>query len=191
MKTVKVKQKKNEEKKDIAGRIVGLIFLTLLIAVGYYMYDMFSPLKIDSNTTAGDWHHTAEMNEKKTDHWVFNSDGTAMHYKMNNETKLLEDKVTYNYTIRIAQDTYQEYIDQGILKKAASGGYEDKNGVKYSTLDPDKTQAEMVLVTSNVRKSEQETLTIRVTHLSKVEMDVIFIYDRFNTTTTRLTKNLF
>ena len=191
MKTVKVKQKKNEEKKDIAGRIVGLIFLTLLIAVGYYMYDMFRPLQIDSDTTAGDWHHTAEMNEKKTEHWVFNSDGTAYSYTMNNETKIMENKVTYDYTIRIAQDTYQQYIDQGILKKAASGGYEDRNGVKYTTLDQDKTQAEMVLVMSNVRKTEQKTITIRVTHLSKVEMDVIFINDRFVTTTTRLTKNLF
>ena len=191
MKTVKVKQKKNEEKKDIAGRIVGLIFLTLLIAVGYYMYDMFRPLSIDSDTTAGDWHHTAEMNEKRTEHWVFNNDGTAMSYTMNNETKMMEDEVTYDYYICIAQETYQQYIDQGILKKAASGGYEDSNGVKYSTLDPDKTQAEMVLTTSHVRKADEKTLRIRVTHLSKVEMDVIFINDRWTTTTTRLTKNLF
>ena len=87
MKTVKVKQKKNEEKKDIAGRIVGLIFLTLLIAVGYYMYDMFRTRPITTNNLAGDWHHTAEMNEKNTDHWVFNSDGTAMSYVLNNDTK--------------------------------------------------------------------------------------------------------
>ena len=191
MKTVKVKQKKNEEKKDIAGRIVGLIFLTLLIAVGYYMYDMFRPLKIDSETTAGDWHHTAEMNEKKTEHWVFNSDGTAMSYTMNNETKTMENKVTYNYTIRIAEETYQQYIEDGTLKKAASGGYEDKNGVKYSTLDPEKTRAEIIVTTSNVRKADEKTYAIRVTHLSKVEMDIIFIHDRFTTTTTRMTKNLF
>ncbi len=191
MKTVKVKQKKNEEKKDIAGRIVGLIFLTLLIAVGYYMYDMFRPLSIDSDTTAGDWHHTAEMNETRTEHWVFNNDGTAMSYTMNNETKMMEDEVTYDYYICIAQETYQQYIDQGILMKAASGGYEDSNGVKYSTLDPDKTQAEMVLTTSHVRKADEKTIRIRVTNLSKVEMDVIFINDRWTTTTTRLTKNLF
>ena len=191
MKTVKVKQKKNEEKKDIAGRIVGLIFLTLLIAVGYYMYDMFHAQVITSDTIAGDWHHTAEMNEKNTEHWVFNSDGTAMSYMLNNDTKEQSNEKTYTYTIRIAQDTYQQYIDDGILKKAARGGYEDHNGVTYTTLDEGKTQAELVVTTSNVRKADQETYAIRVTMLCKVEMDVIYIYDRFTTDTTRLTKNLF
>lgn len=191
MKTVKVKQKKNEEKKDIAGRIVGLIFLALLIAVGYYMYDMFHTQPINSDTIAGDWHHTAELNERNTEHWVFNSDGTAMSYMLDNDTKLRSEEKTYTYTIRIAQDTFQQYIDDGILKKAARGGYEDRNGVSYSTLDDDKTQPELVVTTSNVRKSDQETYAIRVTLLCKVEMDVIYIYNRFTTDTTRMTKNLF
>lgn len=191
MKTVKVKQKKTGEKKDIAGRIVGLIFLALLIAVGYYMYDMFHAQVITSDTIAGDWHHTAELNERNTEHWVFNSDGTAMNYTLDNETKIRTEEKTYTYIIRIAQDTYQQYIDAGILKKAARGGYEDRNGVTYSTLDEGKTQAEIVVTTSNVRKSEQETFAIRVTLLCKVEMDVIYIYNRFTTDTTRLTKNLF
>ena len=191
MKTVKVKQKKNEEKKDIAGRIVGLIFLALLIAVGYYMYDMFHAQPITSDNIAGDWHHTAELNEKNTEHWVFNSDGTAMSFMLDNDTKLRSQEKTYTYTIRIAQDTFQKYIDDGFLKKAARGGYEDRNGVTYSMLDEDKTQAELVVTTSNVRKSDQETYAIRVTLLCKVEMDIIYIYDRFTTETTRMTKNLF
>ena len=191
MKTVKVKQKKNEEKKDIAGRIVGIIFLAILIAVGYYMFDMFRTRKITSDNIAGDWHHTAEMNEKKTDHGVFNSDGTAMSYVLNNENKIQEDKKTYTYYIRIAQDLHQQYIEEGILKKTEEGFYVDHNGVKYTTLDEDKTQAELVVTTSGVRKSEQQTYAIRVTLLCKVEMDVIYIYDRFTTDTTRLTKNLF
>ena len=191
MKTVKVKQKKNEEKKDIAGRIVGIIFLAILIAVGYYMFDMFRTRKITSDSIAGDWHHTAEMNEKKTDHWVFNSDGTAMSYVLNNENKIQEDKKTYTYYIRIAQDLHQQYIEEGILKKTEDGFYVDHNGVKYTTLDEDKTQAELVVTTSGVRKSEQQTYSIRVTLLCKVEMDIIYIYDRFTTDTTRLTKNLF
>ena len=191
MKTVKVKQKKNEEKKDIAGRIVGLIFLTLVIAVGYYMYDMFRTRPITSDGIAGDWHHTAELNEKNTDHWVFNSDGTAMNFTLNNDTKARSNEKTYTYTIRIAEETYQKYIDDGILKKAPEGGYKDHNGVTYTTLDEGKTQAELVVTTSNVRKSEQETYAIRVTLLCKVEMDIIYIYDRFTTDTTRMTKNLF
>ncbi len=192
MKTVKVKQKKNEEKKDIAGRIVGLIFLTLLIAVGYYMYDMFRTRPITTNNLAGDWHHTAEMNEKNTDHWVFNSDGTAMSYVLNNDTKERMEEKTYTYTVRIAQETFQAYIDDGLLKKVpGSSEYVDGNGVTFSTLDEGKTQAELVVTTSNVRKSEQETFAIRVTLLSKAEMDVIYIYNRFTTDTTRMTKNLF
>ena len=191
MKTVKVKQKKNAEKKDYAGRFVGLVFLLILIAVCYYMYDMFRSRVITSESIAGDWHHTAEMNEKSTEHWVFNTDGTAMKYVLDNDTKIRSQEVTYTYTIRIAEDTYQKYIDNGILKKAARGGYEDSNGVIYSTLDEGKTQAELVVTTSNVRKSDEETYAIRVTLLSKAEMDIIYIYDRFTTDTTRLTKNLF
>lgn len=191
MKTVKVKQKKNREKRDIAGMIVGIIFLTLLIAVGYYMFDMFRSRKITSDGIAGDWHHTAELNEKKTEHWVFNDDGTAMSYTMDNDTKLRMDEKTYTYYIRIAQEAYEQYIQEGILKKDSEGLYHDKNGVVYKTLDEGKTQAEVVVTTSGVRKSEQETYAIRVTLLSKVEMDVIYIYDRFTTDTTRLTKNLF
>ncbi len=191
MKTVKVKQKKNAEKKDYAGRVVGLIFLIILIGVGYYMYDMFRSRAITSESIAADWHHTAEMNEKNTKHWVFNTDGTAMSYMLDNDTKIMSQQKTYTYVIRIAQETYQQYIDEGVLKKAARGGYEDRNGVIYSTLDEGKTQAEVVVTTSNVRKSDQETMAIRVTLLSKAEMDVIYIYDRFTTNTTRLTKNLF
>ena len=191
MQTVRVKQKRTDEKKDIAGRIVGIIFLTMVIAVCYYMYDMFRARPITSGQIAGDWHHTAEMNEKNTDHWVFNSDGTAMSYVLNNDTKEQTEQKTYTYTIRISQELFQQYIDEGILKKSVKGGYEDSNGVSYSTLDEGKTQAELVVTTSNVRKSEQETYAIRVTLLSKVEMDIIYIYDRFTTDTTRLTKNLF
>lgn len=192
MKTVKVKQKKTGEKKDIAGMIVGLIFLSLLIAAGYYMFDMFRSRPITSDGIAGDWHHTAELNEKNTDHWVFNNDGTAMSYTLNNDTKERTDEKTYTYTIRIAQEKYQEYIDSGVLKKSLDDGlYRDRNDVVYSSLDEGKTQAEVVVTTSNVRKSEEQTYAIRVTLLSKAEMDVIYIYDRFTTDTTRMTKKLF
>ena len=41
MATIKVKPKQEVEPKDVAGRIIGALFLIMLLAGGYYLFDMF------------------------------------------------------------------------------------------------------------------------------------------------------
>ena len=161
MKTVKVKQKKTE-KRDVAGIIIGILFFLMLAAVIYYVADMLIiSREINEQNIAGDWHQTKEVGENKTEHWVFNTDGTAVYYVINNETKTRSEEKTYTYTL--------EPPEQG------------------------KTHPIIRVVPTNVRKKEKEegTMDIRVSRVTKAEMTVEFIYNRFNTKTTRLTKDLF
>ena len=160
MKTVKVKQKKTE-KKDVAGIIIGILFFLMLAAVCYYVADMLIIAReINEQNIAGDWKQTKEINEDKTEHWVFLEDGHATYYVINNKTNLREEEKSYTYTI--------EPPEEG------------------------KTHPIIKAVPSNVRKKEQEagTINIRVSRVTKAEMNVEFIYDRFTTKTTRLTKDL-
>ena len=161
MKTVKVKQKKTE-KRDVAGIIIGILFFLMLAAVCYYVADMLIiGREINVQNISGDWHQTKELNEDRTEHWVFTSDGRAIYYVVNNNTNQKEEEKTYTYTI--------EPPEEG------------------------KTHPIIRVVPSNVRKTEQEegTMDIRVSRVTKAEMTVEFIYNRYNTKTTRLTKDLF
>ena len=161
MKTVKVKQKKTE-KRDVAGIIIGILFFLMLAAVCYYVADMLIiGREINEQNISGDWHQTKELNEDRTEHWVFTPDGRATYYVVNNNTNQKEEEKTYTYTI--------EPPEEG------------------------KTHPIIRVVPTNVRKTEQEegTMDIRVSRVTKAEMTVEFIYNRFNTKTTRLTKDLF
>lgn len=161
MKTVKVKQKKTE-KRDVAGIIIGILFFLMLAAVIYYVADMLVIAReINMQNIAGDWHQTKEVGENRTEHWVFTADGLAKYYVINNKTNTREDEKSYTYTL--------EPPEEG------------------------KTHPIIRIVPTNVRKSEQEagTMDIRVSRVTKAEMTVEFIYNRFNTKTTRLTKDLF
>ena len=161
MKTVKVKQKKTE-KRDVAGIIIGIMFFLMLAAVIYYVADnMIIAREINMQNISGDWHTTKEVGETKTEHWVFTPDGQANYYVVNNKTKTKEKEQHYTYTI--------EPPEEG------------------------KTHPIVRVVPTGVRKKEQEegTMDIRVSRVTKVEMTVEFIYNRFNTKTTRLTKDLF
>ena len=161
MKTVKVKQKKTE-KRDVAGIIIGILFFLMLAAVIYYVADMLVIARdINMDNISGDWHQTKEVGEDKTEHWVFTPSGEAQHYVINNKTKTKEDEKHYTYTI--------EPPEEG------------------------KTHPIIRVVPTGVRRKEQEegTMDIRVSRVTKAEMTVEFIYNRFTTKTTRLTKDLF
>ncbi len=56
-----------------------------------------------------------------------------------------------------------------------------------------KTYPEIVVTTDDPKKrdSEETSITLRVSRLCRVEMSLEFIYDRFNTETTRFTKRIF
>ncbi|MBR5421554.1 MAG: hypothetical protein IK115_10430 [Lachnospiraceae bacterium] len=161
MQTVRVKQKRTE-KKDIGGFIIGVLFFLMLGAAIYYVADMLIiSREITMENVAGDWHQTKEVGEKVSEHWSFTEDGHAVYYELENDTKKRINEKTYTYTI--------EPPEEG------------------------KTHPIIRVVPSNVRKAEKEagTIDIRVSRVTKAEMTVEFIYDRFTTKTTRLTKNLF
>ena len=161
MKTVKVKQKKTE-KKDIAGIIIGILFFTMLIAVVYYVADMLIiSREVNMQNISGDWHITRNVTDKEVEHWVFLEDGTARTYTLNKEDGTRSNEKTYDFTLLPPEEG--------------------------------KTHPMIHLVPSNVRKSEKEdgTMNVRVSHVTKAEMTVEFVYDRFTTETTRMTKDLF
>ena len=161
MKTVKVKQKKTE-KRDVAGIIIGIIFFMMLVAVIYYVADnLVIAREVNMQNISGDWHQTKDVGETKTEHWVFTPDGQANYYVYNKKIKAKENEKHYTYTI--------EPPEEG------------------------KTHPIIRVVPVGVRKSEQEagTMDIRVSRVTKSEMTVEFIYTRFKTKTTRLTKDLF
>ena len=163
MKTVKIKQK-NTEKKDVAGIIIGLMFFAMLAAVVYFVADsLIISREITPENISKDWHYTKNVGEDETTHWTFSPDGYATTYKMNNNTKIKSDEVRYTYTI----DPPEEGKTHPVIH-----------------VTPDDRK---------LTKAEREAgrFGIRVTRVTKAEMDVEFIYDRFTTETTRLTTKLF
>ncbi len=174
MQTIKVKQKKTE-KKDIGGIIIGLIFLAVLIVVGWFVADnLIIGRDVTPQNIAKDWHITKEVGERDVEHWQFTNeageningtyDGIAINYKINTETNVMGDRIRYTYRIEPPAEgkTHPE-----LLLIPEPGSYKNKD------------------------ERDQKSMRIRVSRVTKAEMTVEFIYDRFTTKTTRMITDLF
>lgn len=174
MQTIKVKQKKTE-KKDIGGMIIGLIFLAVLIVVGYFVADnLIIGRDVTVENISKDWHISKEVGAKSVEHWQFTNepgsnvngsyDGIAINYSISTEDNVMSDRVRYTYTI--------EPPSEG------------------------KTHPELALVPEpgsykNEIEKDEKSLRIRISRVTKAEMTVEFIFDRFTTKTTRMVTDLF
>ena len=167
MATIKVKPKQEVEPKDVAGRIIGLLFFLMLAAGAYYLFDMFRGLDINNENLQGEWRIPARFDETTEEYWQFTpaADGTqtgiALNYKRNKKTAERTDEIEYDYVL-------EEYINENDEEQ--------------------KTRQHILITTRNVKRSEKKTYEIRITSLSKMELSVTFVYDRFTTELTRLTR---
>ncbi len=176
MRTVRVKQKKREEdKKDWGGMIIGLFFLAFLIGAIYFVADKFASVDVDENSLNGDW--TISNSEKAvSEHWVFSSD-VARHYSYDNNTNTIVEgsDVSYKYKIVLEEGKTQKDV---VLVETIRG----------------------VKVPEPIKDGYKVLKRIRFSKLSKVEADVFFLYgngsvgDNAGTdksVTARMTKPLF
>ena len=165
MATIKVKPKVEKEPKDVAGRIIGFLFLLMLLAGGYFMFDMFSQIDKVNENIQGEWDIPAQLGEDSCDCWQFTTDGkaegntgVALSFTKDKKTGERSNIVEYTYVI-------EEYTDSA-----------------------DTVRTHIVVTTSGVKRSEMVSKEIRITSLSKMEMSVTFVNDRFHTDITRLTR---
>lgn len=164
MATIKVKPKQEVEPKDVAGRIIGALFLIMLLAGGYYLFDMFRTIEMTDSGIQGEWIIPADFGSSETDCWQFvagaegNNTGIAYRYTRNMKNGTRTNETEYDYSLEDYTD------DQGIVRK------------------------HILVTTRNVRVSERETFEIRLTSLSKIEMSVIFVYGNATTNVTRMTR---
>lgn len=164
MATIKVKPKQEVEPKDVAGRIIGALFLIMLLAGGYYLFDMFRTIEMTDSGIQGEWIIPADFGSSETECWQFTASGEgdntgiARKYTRNMRNGTRTNEVEYDYSLEDYTD------DQGNVRK------------------------HILVTTKNVRLSERETYEIRITSLSKIEMSVIFVYKNATTNVTRLTR---
>ncbi|MCR5119020.1 MAG: hypothetical protein K6B44_05300 [Lachnospiraceae bacterium] len=176
MKTVRVKQKKkDEDKKDWGGIIIGIFFLAFVVGAGYFVYDKFASIEVDEHALAGTW--TVSTSEKdKTEYWIFAGDQVTRYVYDNNKNEEVKgSRAVFRYELVLDEGktqkdvVFRELIREGIAKP------------------------ELIESKGEVLKK------IRFSKLSKVEADVFFLYGRGDLTnpytdksiTARLTKPLF
>ena len=174
MQTIKVKQKKTE-KKDIGGMIIGLIFLAVLIAVGWFVADnLIIGREVTVENIAKVWHIPKDVGGKDIEYWEFIDqpgenvngvyEGIAKTYKKNADTNVNGESTRYTFTIHPPSEgkTHPE-----LWLVPEPGSYKDKN------------------------ERDQKSLKIRVSRVTRAEMTVELVYDRFTTKTTRMVTDLF
>ena len=176
MKTVKVKQKKKEEdKKDWGGIIIGLFFLAFVVGAGYFVYDKFASLEVEEHNLAGTW--TVSTSEKdQTEYWIFAGDQVTRYVWDNNKNEQVKgSRAVFRYDL---------VLDEGKTQKDVVFREQIREGIE---------KPELIYNGSEVLKK------IRFTKLSKVEADVFFLYGNGDlnnpytdkSVTARLTKPLF
>ncbi len=176
MKTVKVKQKKkDEDKKDWGGIIIGIFFLAFVFGAGYFVYDKFATQEVDEYNLAGTW--TVSSSEKdKTEYWIFSSDQVTRYIWDNDKNEQVKgSRAVFKYEI---------VLDEGKTQKDVVFREQIREGIE---------KPELITLSGQVLKK------IRFTKLSKVEADVFFLYGKGDlnnpytdkSVTARLTKPLF
>ena len=155
MATIKVKPKVEKEPKDIAGRIIGVLFLLMVIAGGYYLFDMFRQLDITNDNIQGEWRYPKPLGQDTTECWVFSQD---------NRTEEGNTGVATNYTLNTKDGSKSNIVEYDYVLEQ----YTDKTGAE---------RYHIMVTTKNVKASEKRTREIRVTSLSKMEISVTFVED--------------
>ncbi len=89
------RRRRRKEEKDVAGRIIGILFLLMAIAGGYMLFDMFRTVEVTKANIYGEWKQTTSP----LVYWTFNMDGTAKSYTRENGSTEIRNQKTYTYVL--------------------------------------------------------------------------------------------
>lgn len=105
---------KKKDDKEIANKIIAIVFLIFLIAGGYYLFSMFRPVEINETNIIGEW----KMTGSPVVYYEFRTDGTATSYEKFTGTGEVRNKIEYNYVLKTevsdqtGQDVYTIVLDE-------------------------------------------------------------------------------
>lgn len=97
---------KKKDDKELANKIIAIVFLVFLIAGGYYLFSMFRPVEINETNIAGEW----KMPGSPVTYYTFRTDGTASSYEKFTGSGEVRNQINYTYylTSEISEQTGKE-----------------------------------------------------------------------------------
>lgn len=87
---------KKKDDKELANKIIAIVFLIFLIAGGYYLFSMFRPVEIKETNIIGEW----KMTGSPVTYFTFRTDGTATSYEKFSGSGDVRNKIEYNYVLK-------------------------------------------------------------------------------------------
>lgn len=97
---------KKKDDKELANKIIAIVFLVFLIAGGYYLFSMFRPVEINETNIAGEW----KLPGSPVTYYTFRTDGTASSYEKFTGSGEVRNQINYTYylTSEISEQTGKE-----------------------------------------------------------------------------------
>lgn len=97
---------KKKDDKELANKIIAIVFLLFLIAGGYYLFSMFRPVEINETNIAGEW----KLPGSPVTYYTFRTDGTASSYEKFTGSGEVRNQINYTYylTSEISEQTGKE-----------------------------------------------------------------------------------
>lgn len=97
---------KKKDDKELANKIIAIVFLLFLIAGGYYLFSMFRPVEINETNIAGEW----KLPGSPVTYYTFRTDGTASSYEKFTGSGEVRNQISYTYylTSEISEQTGKE-----------------------------------------------------------------------------------
>lgn len=89
-------KKKKTDDKELANKIIAIVFLVFLIAGGYYLFSMFRPVEINETNIIGEW----KMAGSPVTYYTFRTDGTASSYEKFTGSGEVRNRTEYNYYLK-------------------------------------------------------------------------------------------
>lgn len=105
---------KKKEDKELANKIIAIVFLVFLIAGGYYLFSMFRPVEINETNIVGEW----KLPGSPVTYYSFRADGTASCYEKFTGTGEVRNNIEYNYYLKTevsdqtGQNVYTIVLDE-------------------------------------------------------------------------------
>ena len=105
---------KKKDDKELANKIIAIVFLIFLIAGGYYLFSMFRPVEINETNIIGEW----KIAGSPIVYYEFRTDGTATSYEKFSGSGDVRNKIEYNYILttevsdQTGEDVYTIVLDE-------------------------------------------------------------------------------
>ncbi|MDE6530938.1 MAG: hypothetical protein K2K96_09225 [Lachnospiraceae bacterium] len=107
-------RRKKKDDKELANKIIAIVFLLFLIAGGYYLFSMFRPVEINETNIIGEW----KMAGSPVTYYTFRTDGTASSYEKFTGSGEVRNQISYTYYLRTevseqtGNDVYTLVLDE-------------------------------------------------------------------------------